>query len=157
LNNYSIDKIYENYINTTMVMENTCVFNNTNQIVNSYYNNNNNNNTIMYTRAINDIDEVIKIKNNKANENHIDIVKLKSNNTKLDKIIYDTLERFDLSCCKVAFTYNKDNDFTFYINTDYYNNKAYVDSNDIFKASATLKRVEKYKNKGVQNIEIIKL
>ena len=114
-----------------------------------------------YLESNNNIEKVIKIINtsNKENINNLDIVKLIDDkyirHNKLTNVISTTLERFDLSCCKIACTYQKDNNFTFYISTDFYNNRAYLDKNNEAKRINTLKRIAKYNKKGFQNIEII--
>ena len=106
----------------------------------------------------NSIERVIKLKNDLNNLN-MDIIKLKevkkNRENKLTNIIYDTIDKFDISCCKIALTYQLDNNFTIYIHPDYYNNRAYLDKTDEKKRLKTLNRIEKYKMKGIKNIEII--
>ena len=118
-----------------------------------------------YTKVINKIEDVIKLKNKKLDSGYmdIDIVKLQSNyynkilKLSLENDIYDTLNSFDISCCKIAFTYNNDNEFIFYIHPDYYNNRAYINTKDTSNGLNTLKRIEKYKNKGIVDIEVINI
>ena len=121
-----------------------------------------NNNIIEeYSVVNNNVEQVIKLIDNE-NTNNLDIIKLNDGDRYLKKnkltiLINNTLEKFDISCCKIACTYQGDDNFTFYINPDYYNNRAYLDKNNGKKRDNTLNRIDKYEKKGIKNIEIIEI
>jgi hypothetical protein len=156
--------LYKNYGIETHYNNNKYISFNTNNLV-DYYDNNTRTIHNTYTKVINKIEDVIKLKNKTLDSEYIDIdiVKLQSNyhnktfKLSLENDIYDTLNSFDISCCKIAFTYNNDNEFIFYIHPDYYNNRAYINKKDISNGLNTLKRIEKYKNKGIVDIEVINI